>query len=245
VVPALVGDSATAMWKLKKKVGKDDGDLLEYQDEQGRPFKVKLVGALPARLSVLQGRLIISQADFTRLYPSEGGYRTFLIDAPAGSETKVTEYLSQRLGTRGFDPVPSVDRLKEFYVVESSYLRMFMVLGGLGLLLGSAGMGILVLRHVMERRGELALLRAVGYTKDQAAGVVMAEHRFLVFAGLAAGTLASALAIGPSALQPQNHLPFGLLAVFLLGTAALSLGWIWIATRFALRAALVPALRHE
>jgi ABC-type antimicrobial peptide transport system permease subunit len=106
-------------------------------------------------------------------------------------------------------------------------------------------MGVLVLRHVMERRGELALLRAVGYTKEQAAAVVMAEHRFLVFAGLAAGTLASALAIGPSALEPQNHIPFGLLALFLVGTAVLSLGWIRIATTFALRAALVPALRHE
>jgi ABC-type lipoprotein release transport system permease subunit len=245
VVPALVGDSATAMWKLKKKVGKDDGALLDYQDERGRPFKVKLVGALPARLSVLQGRLLISQSAFTRLYPSEGGYRTFLIDLPAGGEGRLSEYLSQRLGTRGFDPVASVERLKEFYVVESSYLRMFMVLGGLGLLLGSAGMGVLVLRHVMERRGELALLRAVGYTPDQAAGVVMAEHRFLVVAGLLAGTVASALAVGPAALQPQNHVPFGLLAGFLLGTAALSLGWIWIATRVALRAPLVPALRHE
>jgi ABC-type lipoprotein release transport system permease subunit len=244
VVPALVGDSATAMWKLKKTVGAD-GDLLEYQDERGRPFKVKLLGALPARLSLLQGRLLISQAAFTRLYPSEGGYRTFLIDAPAGREQKLSEYLSQRLGTRGFDPMASVERLKEFYVVESSYLRMFLVLGGLGLLLGSAGMGILVLRHVMERRGELALLRAVGYTRDQAAGVVMAEHRFLVLAGLLAGTLASALAIAPSALRPENHLPFGLLGLFLVGTALLSLAWIWIATRVALRAPLVPALRHE
>ncbi len=245
VVPALVGDSATAMWKLKKTVGKDDGALLDYQDERGRPFKVKLVGALPARLSVLQGRLLISQTAFTKLYPSEGGYRTFLIDVPTGREAKVAQFLSTRLGTRGFDPVSSVDRLREFYVVESSYLGMFMVLGGLGLLLGSAGMGVLVLRHVMERRGELALLRAVGYTKEQAAGVVMAEHRFLVFAGIAAGTLASALAIGPSALQPRNHLPFGLLALFLVGTTVLSLGWIRLATALALRAALVPALRHE
>jgi hypothetical protein len=244
VVPALVGDSATAMWKLKKKAG-PDGDLLDYQDERGRPFKVKLVGALPPRLSVLQGRLLIGQAAFTRLYPSEGGYRVFLIDAPAGREATLSEYLSTRLGTRGFDPVPSVERLQEFYVVESSYLRMFLVLGGLGLLLGSAGMGILVLRHVLERRGELALLRAVGYTRDQAAGVVMAEHRFLVLAGLLAGTLASGLAIAPSALRPGNHLPLGLLAIFLGGTAALSLAWIWIATRVALRAPLVPALRHE
>ena len=154
-------------------------------------------------------------------------------------------YLSERLETAGFDPVPSVDRLKEFYVVESSYLRMFLVLGGLGLLLGSAGMAILVLRHVMERRNELALLRAVGYSSADAAGVVMAEHRYVLLAGLAAGTVASALAIGPSALQPQNHLPFGLLAGFLIGTAALSLGWIWIAARLALRAPLLQALRHE
>jgi ABC-type lipoprotein release transport system permease subunit len=245
VVPALVGDSATAMWKLKRKVGMDDGDLLDYQDERGQAFKVKLVGALPSRLSVLQGRLLISQTAFTRLFPSEGGYRTFLIDVPAGREAKVAQFLSTRLGTRGFDPLSSVERLKEFYVVESSYLRMFMVLGGLGLLLGSAGMGVLVLRHVMERRGELALLRAVGYTKEQAAGVVMAEHRFLVLAGIVAGTVASALAIGPSALQPQNHLPFGLLALFLVGTTVLSLGWIRVATSVALRAALVPALRHE
>jgi putative ABC transport system permease protein len=244
VVPALVGDSATAMWKLKKKVG-TDGDLLEYRDERGRAFKVKLVGALPPRISVLQGRLLISQADFTRLYPGEGGYRTFLIDVPAGREEPVLRYLAERLETQGFDPVPSVERLKEFYVVESAYLRMFMVLGGLGLLLGSAGMGILVLRHVMERRGELALLRAVGYTKEQAAGVVMAEHRFLLAAGLITGTVASALAVGPSALQAENHIPFPLLAGFLVGTALLSLAWIRVATTIALGAPLVPALRHE
>lgn len=154
-------------------------------------------------------------------------------------------YLSQRLESKGFDLVPSVERLKEFYVVESSYLQLFMVLGGLGLLLGSAGMGVLVLRQVMERRGELALLRAVGYSRDQAAGVVRAEHDFLVFIGLATGTVASALAVGPSALQPQNHIPFGLLAIFLLGTALLSVLWIRIATALALRAQLVPALRHE
>src|SRR5260221_4078272 len=119
---------------------------------------------------------------------------------------------------------------------------MFMVLGGLGLLLGTAGMGILVLRHVMERRGELALLRAVGYSKDQAASVVMAEHRFLLAAGVLTGCVASALAVGPSALQPQNHLPWLLLGGFLVGTTLLSLAWVRIATTLALRGPPLPAL---
>jgi hypothetical protein len=245
IVPALVGDSATAMWKLKVKVGEKDGALLDYTDERGRTFKVKLVGALPPRLSILQGRLLISDREFTTRFPSEGGYRTFLIDAPAGAEDRVRRYLSERLETAGFDIVPAVERMKEFYVVESSYLRLFMVLGGLGLLLGSAGMGVLVLRHVLERRGELALLRAVGYTKDAAARVVMAEHVFVLAAGLGTGVIAAALAIGPTALQPQNSIPFGLLAFFLIGTAALSAAWIRIAAGLALNSPLVPALRQE
>jgi ABC-type antimicrobial peptide transport system permease subunit len=194
---------------------------------------------------VLQGRLLVSNRDFTAHYPSEGGFKMFLVDAPEASEDRLRQYLSQRLETAGFDVVPSVERLREFYVVESSYLRLFMVLGGLGLLLGSAGMGILVLRHVIERRGELALLRAVGYTKDDAARVVMAEQRFLLLAGLAVGTLASALAVAPTALLSRTSIPFGLLAAFLIGTAVLSLGWIRLAAGAALRAPLIPALRQE
>jgi hypothetical protein len=244
VIPAVVGDSATAVWKLKKRVGRD-GDLLEFKDERGVTFKVRLVAALPMRLSVLQGRLLIANRDFTRLFPSESGHRTYLIDVPPGKEAAVRGHLTERLERAGLDLVPSIDRLKEFYAVESAYLAMFFVLGGLGLLLGSAGMGVLVLRNVLERRSELALLRAVGYSKGQVDRVVMAEHRFLVEAGLAAGAGAAALAILPSALQPGVRVPLGLILAFLVGTAVLSLVWIWIATKLALRSPLVPALRNE
>jgi ABC-type lipoprotein release transport system permease subunit len=243
VVPAIVGDSATAVWKLKKRVGKD-GDLIEYKDDRGRPFKVKLVAALPMRLSVLQGRLVIAERDFTRLYPSESGYRVILWDVPAEKQEALRLGIAAR-DWLGLDVVPSVERLKGFYAVETTYLLMFLVLGGLGLLLGSAGMAVLVLRNVLERRGELALLRAVGYSKEQIGRVVMAEHRWLLAAGLGAGTLAAALAVAPGAARPEVHVPVGLLAFFLAGTAALSLAWIWAATRLALRAPLLGALRNE
>ena len=245
VVPAIIGDSSTAVWKLKKKVGREDGDLLDCTDERGRPFKLKLVAALSMRLSVFQGRLLISNKDFTRLYPSESGYRVFLMDVPSGTESRVMAYLTDKLETVGLNLAPSIERVKEFYAVESTYLTMFLVLGGLGLLLGSAGMGVLVLRTVMERRGELALLWAVGYSKDQAVEAVQAEHRFLLAAGLVIGTVAAALAITPAVAQPGIHLPYGLLAGFLLGTAMLSLAWIWVAVKLALRTSLLPALRGE
>jgi putative ABC transport system permease protein len=244
-IPAIVGDAATAVWKLRKGVGRENGAVLDYRDERGTPFKIRLVGALPDRLTVLQGRLLISNRHFTRLYPSEGGERVFLVNVPPGREERVAGYVSEKLAGYGLDLLRSVDRLREFYAVESAYLTLFLALGGLGLLLGSAGMGVLVLRHVLERRGELALLRAVGFTVAQAGKVVVAEHRFLLVSGLATGTGAAALAIAPAVARPEVHLPYGLLAAFLLGTAVLSFAWIRLAASFALRAPLVGALRNE
>ena len=238
-VPAVVGDAATPVWKLKKPVG----SVLDYTDDQGRPFKVKLVAAVPTRLSIFQGRLLVSEARFGRLYPSEAGTRVFAIDTANPKE--VAERLTQRLATAGFEVTTAVKRLERFYDVEATYLAMFQVLGGLGVLLGSAGMGVLVLRNVMERRSELALLRAVGYTKARVVDVVQTEHRALVLAGLAAGALASALAVLPSAARPESDVPLFTLALFLGATALLAFAWIAVATRAAMRSDLVSSLRNE
>ena len=43
---------------------------------------------------------------------------------------------------------PAPVRLNQFNAVQNTYLGTFQVLGGLGLLLGSAGLGIVVLRRV-------------------------------------------------------------------------------------------------
>ncbi len=245
IVPAIVGDAATAMWKLKMSVHPERGSLIDYEDERGRPFQVRLVAALPTRLTVLQGRLLIAERDFERLFPSESGDRLFLIDAPAGGEDVAIQALTKKLERVGLEVVPAVERVQRFYEVESTYLLMFLVLGGLGVLLGTAGMGVLVLRNVFERRSELALLRAVGYTRGQAARVVLAEHLRLVGLGLLAGVVASAVAVGPSLARPGAQVPIDVIGGFLLGTAALSVGWVWLATRAALRSPLIPALRNE
>lgn len=237
-IPALAGDSATVPWKLKR-------DVIDYLDERGQPFRVRIVGSLPSRLTVFQGRLLISERDFTRLYPSESGTRVFLAEVPAGREERVRAYLAERMETFGADWVPAGERLREFYVVEATYLAMFLALGGLGLLLGTAGLGVLVLRSVMERRPELALLRAVGYSPNEALAVVVAEHRFLVGAGLAAGAAAAFPAVAPALAQPGARVPAAFLAGLLLAIGALS--WVWIrgAARLALRGPLLPALRNE
>ncbi|HVR75258.1 MAG TPA: ABC transporter permease, partial [Planctomycetota bacterium] len=126
-----------------------------------------------------------------------------------------------------------------------TYLSTFEVLGGLGLLLGTVGLGTVLLRNVHERRGELAVLRAVGYSRGALAWIVLGETAFLLTLGLAVG--------GGAALLPVLARPGGLergpgwesLAVLFLGIFAAGMASSVLALCSALRAPLIPALRAE
>jgi len=237
-VPAL-GDEPTVTWGLGKKVG----DEIEYADERGRPFRVRIVGLLAG--SVLQGSLLIDEDQFTARFPSVDGYRLFLIDAPTDRMDAVAQELSQSLKDYGFSLDSAQERLAAFAAVENTYLSIFTVLGGLGLVLGSIGLGLVVLRNMFERRGELAMLRAVGFDRGRIKRMVFAEHWPLVLAGLACGVVAAMVAVAPALRSPDGPVPY----VPLLGmVAAIGLNgavWVWLAATLALRGRLLDALRHE
>lgn len=247
IVPGLAGDATTLMWGLDhKKAHPEHGHEIAYKDERGRFFKVRLVGMLPAALSVFQGTILISAADFGERFPSKDGYHVFLVDTPSPDRVDdVRRFLTRRLSRVGLELTTSTQRLVEFNTVESTYLAMFLVLGGLGLLLGSVGMGVVVLRNVLERRREFALLRCVGFSRERISAVVIAEHWLLVVLGLGVGVIASVAAIWPHLQSPGADIPYGLLLLFLAASAAIGFGWIAVVARVALRGELIPALRQE
>ncbi len=238
IVPA-IGDAASIQWALGKKIGDD----LELTDERGQPFRLRLVGAVAN--SILQGSLIIDEARFRRLFPGTTGYRFFLIDTPTNAVTKASETLSRALADQGMELTPATRRLAEFNAVQNTYLTTFQILGGLGLILGSAGLGVVVLRNVLERRGELALMTALGYPRRLISRLVLLEHTALLILGLAIGLVSAALAIIPSLLAPTVDLPFLSLGLTLAAVVLLGLLTTWLATRSSLRGQLVSALRGE
>jgi putative ABC transport system permease protein len=238
VIPA-VGDANSIQWALGKKVG----DTVDYVDERGRPFKVRIVGAVAN--SILQGSLIIDEQEFVRRFPSESGHRMFLIDAQSNRVSQVAAALSRAFEDVGFEVTPAARRLAQFNAVQNTYLNTFQVLGGLGLLLGSAGLGVVVLRNVLERRGELGLLLAVGFRRGALEWLVLSEHGALLSLGLVAGILAASIAVLPAVLAPGAELPWRSLAFTLAGVLGSGILWTWLATRVAVRGRLLAALRNE
>ena len=236
MVPALVGDSDTAMWGLEAKTGIDKGELLDYVDEDGNLFKVKLVGRLPMRLSVFQGAILVSEKHFVERYPGEEGYRMFLMDEPVES---------RRFERAGLQMIPSSERLLEFYAVESTYLAMFLVLGVLGLGVGSLGMGVVVLRNVQDRRAELAMLRAIGYTTTMLRKLLFLEHTLLMLIGLAIGIVSSGLAMVPALFITKTQTaPGSLTGLFFIVLLCCS-ACITFAVQLTAKDDLLRGLRNE
>jgi ABC-type antimicrobial peptide transport system permease subunit len=157
----------------------------------------------------------------------------------------VAEALTRALEDVGLELTPAPERLAAFNTVENAYLSIFAALGGLGLLLGSIGLGVVVLRNVLERRGELALLRAVGFRRGALRWLLFSEAALLLVLGLAAGVVSALVAALPALRSPGAEVPAVSLTLTVAAVFISGFLWTWGATWLSLRGSLMAALRNE
>jgi ABC-type antimicrobial peptide transport system permease subunit len=205
--------------------------------------RVQAVGAL--RPGLLQSELVTGERHFLAAFPEAEGFRFFLIETEPGRESAVSASLESRLADFGFDAETAASRLAAFHRVENTYIATFQTLGALGLLLGTLGIGAVLVRNAFEQRRELALLRAVGYGVGNVRTMVLAETALLLLLGLAIGTSAALVAIAPGLVE-RSTLP-SLVPVFLLLAAVAIAGLVVsrLASAAVLRLPLLESLRSE
>lgn len=237
-VPVL-GDMNTLMYSLHKGVGVKLG---VPNDAEAR-HQLKIVGMFDG--AVFQGVLVCSESHFLEVFPEQAGFQYFLIEVAPEHADQISQLLETRLEPFGFDAERVADRLADFLAVQNTYLSTFQTLGGLGLLLGTLGLAAVMLRNVIERRAEIALLRAVGFTGRQVGILILCETTVLLIWGLLAGTISALLAMLPHLLSIGADVPWGsaammLTAVFIAGTLA-----ALIAVRTALNLPVLGTLRAE
>lgn len=238
VVPA-VADEATLVWGL----GLGVGDELAAVDGRGRPFRLRFVGMIEP--SVLQGSVLIDARAFEERYPGGSGFTGFLVDAPPDQAEAVRRTLVESLRREGLWCESTVDRMGEFGAVTAAYLAMFRTLGAFGLLLGVAGLAVVLARNVVERRGPLALLQAVGFRRGQVAGLLVAEQAWILGVGLGGGLAAAWVATWPSWSGAPEAGQAGLTLGWALLVLGCGLGATAVTARVALRRVPWDGLRAE
>jgi putative ABC transport system permease protein len=250
-VPVL-GDAATLMYSLHKGVGDlisldpTSSDAEESSSNPGdRSNKPPLAVSGMFQDSVFQGALVMSEQNFLKLFPEQKGFRYFLIEVPPDLADAASSLLETELAEYGFDAEPVAERLARFLSVQNTYLSTFQTLGGLGLLLGTFGLATVMLRNVLERQTELALLRAVGFRAGSVGMLVLLENAFVLSWGLLAGLISALLAVAPSLTSRGGGVPFESLGALLAIVFATGMLAASFAVRTAVRLPIVTTLRGE
>jgi putative ABC transport system permease protein len=239
----VIADATSLQYVLHASLG----DTMALDVGAERPITLRFVAAL--RDSVLQGEIVMGETHFVRLFPGQHGFRYFLIDAPEvttrAEASALAAVVERELQPFGVDAVSTVDRLDAFHRVENTYLSTFQALGALGLLLGTVGLATVMFRNVLERRRELALLRAVGYNGRHVTVMILAETIFILLAGLLAGAGCALIAIAPALAERGGSAPGAGLGWLLGGVLLAGVLSAVVATRAAVGGHLLQALRAE
>ena len=203
-----------------------------------------LIGGLAP--SVFQGNVIISNENFLEQFPESSGTHVFLVDGALADTATISAELGRGMRDLGWDMQLTAARLAEFNSVTNAYLSIFLALGALGLLVGTFGLVVVLSRSILERKQEIALLKAVGYQRRQIRELVVREYMILLLTGVGTGFVTAILATLPSILNA--HTGTSLSSILLWLVILVVNGWFWIqlVARSALKnESIYSALRND
>ena len=237
-IPAFA-DVNSAMWILKKGIGDD----VIVTNSLGQEVRLRLVGTF--KKSIFQSELLISEDNFVTHFPNQGGHSFFLIDAPVHRSDSLSRLSEKKLADFGFDVTGTAEKLARFQAIENTYIAVFQTLGVLGLVLGTFGLGIVLFRNAIERKRELATLRAFGFQNRKIAALLFRENTVLLGWGLFLGILAAVISVFPYIVTQFDRLPLSSLAATLLVVIATGLCSGWFAVSLVTKLRVLPALKSE
>ncbi|MGL4594703.1 MAG: FtsX-like permease family protein [Thermoguttaceae bacterium] len=208
-VPVIL-DANTAQYSLHLYAG--IGETFEIKSEQEKPIRCEVVGLLGN--SALQGDILMSEQNLLELFPNVSGFQFFLVSQKSNLRNEKPKSLSDQtpLGTLnsasekilrdlmadfGIRGESMTDRLRKLFAIQNTYLSTFQSLGGIGLLLGILGLTVIQVRTILERRHELALLSALGFTKSRTILLLVYESSLLVLTAIFVAIMALCMALLP------------------------------------------------
>jgi putative ABC transport system permease protein len=167
------------------------------------------------------------------------GNVVFLFEVQPGADVQaVTFGLERDFRALGMNTVNLREVIQQLLELINSIFMLFQIFLGLGLVVGIAGLGIITIRSVVERRREIGIMRAIGYARSKILASFVTEILFVcslaVVIGIAVGIVVSyeIFTIMVEGVDVQYKVPW------------LDLAWIiGITYAASLACTIVPAIR--
>jgi ABC-type antimicrobial peptide transport system permease subunit len=139
----------------------------------------------------------------------------------------------------------AAERLAMFNQIENTYLSIFMLLGGLAMILGTIGLGISLARNIMDRSREIGILRAIGYHKSKILNIIAYEHLILLLTGTLSGAVTAFVATLPSILSEFVQASWQTATIIVALILLNGMLWIFGITWNSLKKDVISSLRSE
>ena len=146
----------------------------------------------------------------------------------------VLNHLKDRLFNYGPETQLIQERLHRLKEVENTYLSIFQFLGGLGVILGTFGLLVAIMRNLWERRKEQAILNAIGYSLARLRVLAWKENISLVAWGLSIGFGAGLLGVLPAILSSSGNFYLGGVLSFGVTLICVTVFSVFLAIRLGL-----------
>lgn len=162
------------------------GSKITFIGEDGEAIEKKVIG--------LMDQFIVSgyfmSKDAVRSEFNTTSHNLFFISLKEGVDADVlARDMERELIPYGFQPIVIDTVFREVMSAQFMFFNLFSGYMGLGLVVGIAGLGIISLRAVHERRLEIGMMRAIGFKRRMIKYAFMVENSFITLTGIVLGSL--------------------------------------------------------
>ena len=246
---AAVGNNATRLPRMSVRIG----------HEGARTVEVQVIGLLPT-LSFQEfselgdagqeaGPMLLVPRGVWDQVAEEPELTRHLVGVNEGADSlEVAQAIESSLLVQARDLAGEAARAQR---LTNSFLRAFQIFIGIGLAAGLAALGVIAVRAVVERRGQIGVLRSLGFRSRMVGVQMLLEMGFIALLGVLLGTvLAIVLAwrlfaedtFGPGV---SMYVPWGTVIAFAAGAMGAALLLTYLPARQAANTPIAEALRYE
>ena len=227
--------------------------------DTGQEFELKVIGVLEPQVTSVTPAwwALFTKRSVVEEQLGGGELESFYLttrDPSKAATVEVASSIEAALLERGVVADSLEQELGDAAAQSTAFQYLFEGFMGLGLIVGIAALGVIAFRTVAERRQQIGMLRALGYTKRLIALSFFMESSFIALAGIVMGlVLGSALSynllsspelIGEAGAEIEFHLPlFRLLLIIGIAYGA-SAVMTFIPARSASQVPVAEALRY-
>jgi putative ABC transport system permease protein len=199
----LVIDSITPTDKVFEPV------TVEIRDDiSGRRKQVTIIGVTDLRASYLFAGLLIAPEAFSDVFgePETSLHYVRLNDGANARDT--ARGIERTLLRQGVQAESLRKIIDDDLALSRGFLYLIQGFMGLGLFVGIAAVGVIAFRTVVERRQQIGMLRAIGYSRRAVALSLLMESSFTALLGILSG-IGLGLLLAQQLVQTDDFVPGG------------------------------------